>query len=83
MLTWLASAIGSERPAGSPKPPSSIRAFFPMTKMISAHGETFAASISVMGHSLPRLPGLAPPDVRYASISDQNFAAPRLVAMGH
>src|ERR1700730_12232498 len=34
-----------------------------------------------MGHSLPRLPGLAPPDVRYASISDQNFAAPRLVAM--
>ena len=39
--------------------------------------------MSAMGHSLPRLPALAPPDVRYASISDQNFAAPRLVAMGH
>ncbi len=25
---------------------------------------------------------LAPPDVRYASISDQSFAAPRLVATG-
>jgi len=41
------------------------------------------ALMSQLRHSLPGLPGLAPPDVRYASISDQNFAAPRLVAMGH
>ena len=26
---------------------------------------------------------MAPPDVRYASISNQSFAAPRLVATGH
>jgi hypothetical protein len=35
-----------------------------------------ASNVSDLGHSLPRLPALAPPDVRYASISDQNFAAP-------
>jgi hypothetical protein len=39
-----------------------------------------ARSASGMGQSRPRLPALAPPDVRYASISDQGFAAPRLVA---
>ena len=42
------------------------------------HGRTIQ-----LGQSRPRLPALAPPDVRYASISDQSFAAPRLVATGH
>ena len=39
--------------------------------------------MSLLGQSRPRLPALAPPDVGYASINDQSFAAPRLVAMGH
>ena len=34
------------------------------------------------GQSRPRLPALAPPDIGYASINDQSFAAPRLVAKG-
>ena len=38
--------------------------------------------MSEKGQSRPRLPGLALPDVRYASISNQSFAAPRLVATG-
>ena len=38
--------------------------------------------MSFQDQSRPRLPALAPPDVRYASISDQSFAAPRLVATG-
>ena len=38
--------------------------------------------MSEMGQSRPRLAALAPPDVRYASISNQSFAAPRLVATG-
>ena len=37
----------------------------------------------LLGQSRPRLPALAPTDVRYASISDQRFAASRLVATGH
>ena len=36
----------------------------------------------LLGQSRPRLPALAPTDVRYASISDQSFAASRLVATG-
>ena len=40
------------------------------------------AAMSEMGQSRPRLPALALPDVRYASISNQSFAAPRLVATG-
>src|SRR5580693_4635568 len=32
--------------------------------------------MSQMGQSRPRLPALAPPDVRCASISDKSFAAP-------
>ena len=36
-----------------------------------------------IGQLRPRLPALAPPDVGYASINDQSFAAPRLVATGH
>jgi hypothetical protein len=39
--------------------------------------------MSQMGQSRPRFPALALPDVRYASISNQSFAAPRLVATGH
>ena len=38
--------------------------------------------MSATGQSRPRLPAFAPTDVRYASISDQSFAASRLVATG-
>ena len=37
---------------------------------------------AALGQSRPRLPALAPPDVRYASISNQSCAAPRFVATG-
>ena len=36
-----------------------------------------------IGQLRPRLLALASPDVGYASINDQSFAAPRLVATGH
>jgi hypothetical protein len=36
-----------------------------------------------IGQLRPRLLALASPDVGYASINDQSFAAPRLVAAGH
>jgi hypothetical protein len=42
---------------------------------------TWTPLMSVRGQSLPRYPAAGPPDVRYASKSDQNVAAPRMVAM--
>jgi hypothetical protein len=45
-------------------------------------GVSIKVTTSESGQTLPRLPALAPPDVRYASISDQSFAASRLVATG-
>ena len=36
-----------------------------------------------LGHSRPSHPAPMPTDVRYAPSSDQNIAAPRLVAMCH